>query len=72
MTRWLVVVEGDVEPRLKGPFKSDRVRVVAAQEHRGKDCQERDGLYLLDISASGSPRVHSFVSWEVSPEVDVT
>jgi hypothetical protein len=71
MTRWLVVVEGDVEPRLEGPFKSDQVRVGAAQEHRRKDCQERDGLYRLDISASASPRIYSFVSREVSPESDV-
>jgi len=24
MTRWLVVVEGDIEPRLEGPFKSEQ------------------------------------------------
>ena len=65
MTRWLVVVEGDVEPRLEGPFKTDLGRVVAAQEHRRKDLHERDGLFRLDIGASGSPRIYNFLHLEV-------
>jgi len=69
MTRWLVVVEDDLEPRLEGPFKSDKLRVDAAYEHRSKDLQERDGLFRLDISASGSPRISPFISREVNPEL---
>ena len=72
MTRWLVVVDGDVEPRLEGPFKNDRLRVVAAREHRRNDCEERNGLYRLNVSASGTPRICGFVSREVSPEAAVT
>jgi hypothetical protein len=72
MTRWLIVVEGDVAPRLEGPFKSDRVRVVAAQEHRRNDFEERDGLYRLDVSAAGTPRICSFVSSEMNSEGAVT
>jgi hypothetical protein len=72
MTRWLVVVEDDVEPRLEGPFKSDQGRVVAAQEHRKKDFDKRDGLFRLDITASGSPRIYNFVYREVSSQTDVT
>ena len=68
MTRWLVVVENDLEPHLKGPFKSDQMRVNAAKEHRKKDVLEQDGLFRLDVSASGSPRIYHFVSREVSPE----
>jgi len=67
MTRWLVVVEDDIEPRLQGPFRSDRARVMAAQEHRTKDFQKRDGLFRLDIGASGPPRIYSFASLEVNP-----
>jgi hypothetical protein len=67
MTRWLVVVEDDIEPRLEGPFRSDGKRVTAAQEHRTKDLQKRDGLFRLDISVSGSPRINHFVSREVDP-----
>lgn len=68
MTRWLLVVEGDVEPRLEGPFKSDQERVAAAQIHRKADSEGDDGLYRLDVSASGSPRVCHFSSREVDPE----
>ena len=66
MTRWLVVVEDDIEPRLEGPFKNDQTRVAAARDHRTRDLDKRDGLFRLDISASGSPRICHFVSQEVS------
>lgn len=67
MTRWLVVVEDDIEPCLEGLFRGDRKRVTAAQEHRTKDLQKRDGPFRLDISASGSPRMYHFVSRELDP-----
>jgi hypothetical protein len=70
MTRWLVVIEDDLEPRLEGPFKSDLRRVVAAREHRKKDFDRRDGLFQLDITASGIPRMHSFISREISSQID--
>jgi hypothetical protein len=37
MTRWLIVVEGDIEPHLDGPYKNDQRRTAAARRHRGKD-----------------------------------
>lgn len=70
MTRWLVVVEDDIEPRIEGPFKSDRTRITAAREHRRNDPDKRDGIFGLDISSSGSPEIHHFASCEVSPETD--
>jgi hypothetical protein len=69
MTRWLIIVQDDIAPQLKGPFKSDRARLIAAHKHRTKDFEGRDGLYRLDISASGSPRVNHFISREVNPEL---
>ena len=71
MTRWLVVVEGDVEPRLEGPFKSERTRVAAARRHRRNDLEKQDGLFELDISGSGSPEICAFASIEVNPDTDV-
>ena len=68
MTRWLVIVVDDLEPHLEGPFKTDRARVIAAQEHRKKDLEKHDGLFRLDVTASGSPRMYNFVSCEVNPE----
>jgi hypothetical protein len=72
MTRWLVVVEGDIEPHIEGPFKSDRMRLIAAREHRRNDPDKRDGIFELDIGASGLPRICPFTSGEVNPETDAT
>jgi hypothetical protein len=49
MIRWLIIVEGDVEPRLERPFKNDRARVAAAQKHRESVPEADDGLYRLDV-----------------------
>jgi hypothetical protein len=67
-TRWLVIVEGDIEPHLEGPFRSDRSRIAAAQEHRRSDLERNDGLFRLDISSSGTPRIQHFRAFEVEPE----
>jgi hypothetical protein len=56
-------------PHLEGPFKSDQARIAEAQRHRGEDFEGHDGVYRLDISASGSPRIRHFISREVDPEV---
>jgi len=50
---WLLIVEGDVEPRLEGPFLNDGLRLDRARELRDKS--EDDGLYRLDINYP-SPR----------------
>lgn len=65
MTRWLVIVEDDLEPSVRGPFRSDGARVAAARRHRGNDVGDRDGLFRLDISAKGSPRISHFLSREL-------
>lgn len=70
MTHWLVVVENDIEPRIEGPFKSDRMRINAARRHRRNDPEKRDGIFGLDISASGSPEFYHFASCEISPETN--
>jgi|HubBroStandDraft_6_1064221.scaffolds.fasta_scaffold02665_4 hypothetical protein len=70
MARWLVVVEDDVEPRLEGPFRSERKRIAAARAQREDDPEKRDGLFGLDVSASGSPQIYAFATCEVSPETD--
>ena len=72
MTHWLVVVEDDLEPRLEGPFKSNRRRIRAAQEHRKKDSEKRDGLFRLDVTASGAPRMHSFGCREIGSQLDLS
>jgi hypothetical protein len=65
MTRWLIVVEGDVDPRLEGPFISEQARLAAAQSYRKSDAERQDGLYRLDVSAAGRPRVRHFTAGEI-------
>jgi hypothetical protein len=65
MTRWLVVVDHDTEPRIEGPFKNDQRRLTAARQHRILDLECSNGLFRLDISASGSPRIYHFISREI-------
>jgi hypothetical protein len=69
MTRWLVVIRDGVDPRLEGPFERDRTRVAAAREHRKGDIEKTDGLFRLDISVKGLPRIYPFVSRDVTPEL---
>jgi hypothetical protein len=43
----LLVMWGDVEPQLIGPFDTDEARLEAARKHRREQSDE-DGLYMLD------------------------
>ena len=70
MTRWLVIVEDDIEPRIEGPFKNDRIRLVAARKHRRNDPEKRDGIFGLDISGSGLREISHFAASEVNPGTD--
>ena len=47
-TRYLLAVEGGVEPYVQGPYQTEDERDHAAKEiHRGQD--EDDGLFWVDI-----------------------
>jgi len=59
MTRYLLVVAGDIEPELKGPYKTEAGRDTAALAHK-RAHGDRDGLFMLDITAQGRPRVASY------------
>lgn len=39
---YLVVVWGDVEPCLRGPFARDATRLAAARKHRREEGEEND------------------------------
>lgn len=67
--RYLVVVVGDVDPYLKGPFKSDATRLAAARRYRKEeDGDLNDGMYRLDIDAKGRPTIGAFSGGEVDVE----
>lgn len=58
-TYWLVVMEGDIEPDLRGPFASDDERGEAAKKHRRSDPNMEDGLYPLNVT-DGKPCMGSY------------
>jgi hypothetical protein len=56
----LLVVCGDIEPGLRGPFESEDARDGEAKRYRKEDDPgAKDGLYALDI-VGGEPRVDSY------------
>lgn len=46
---FLLIIHGDVEPELAGPFVTEAARDQAAKEHRANDPDRDDGLFPLDI-----------------------
>lgn len=61
---YLVVVWGDVEPSLRGPFARDATRLAAARKFRREEGAD-DGLYRLDIDARGRPTIGPFYGAEL-------
>lgn len=50
MKRYLLVIHGDVEPEILGPFPSAKARNVRAVALRSKDREGKDGVFALDTS----------------------
>lgn len=59
MRYYLLIIHGDVEPEVRGPFKSDAGAVRAARKHRRKYGDE-DGLYA--VQARNKPRIEAYCS----------
>jgi hypothetical protein len=55
---WLVVVVGDGEPEIHGPYKDGDERDAAALEHRKGDEGDEDGIFKLDCE--GTPEVETY------------
>lgn len=62
---YLLVMHGDVEPELRGPFEQAHLRDDAAREHRCGDPAMCDGLYRLDVLESGVPVVQAYEGSEL-------
>ena len=54
--KYLILIWGDVEPWLEGPYQNDEERHKAAQVIRQKE-GEQHGLFALDIDDDGKPSV---------------
>jgi hypothetical protein len=67
---YLLIVEGDVEPLLLGPYKSfysrDR-RARAEKATRG----DHDGIFWLDVT-NNKPKVGAFCGIDLDPSLGAT
>ncbi|RQV94821.1 hypothetical protein EH221_07025 [bacterium] len=61
---YLVVIEGDVEPRILAEYATDEKRVEAARKYRQEHGDE-DGLFRMDIDENGVPELDSFGAAEI-------
>lgn len=64
--RYLLTMEGDVEPVLEGPFASDELRLARARERRAES--DDDGVYRLDVSAGAIVEVEAFTGAEIEED----
>lgn len=61
MKKYLLVIWGDTDPELMGPYKSDEARVFKAQEIRAG---HGDNNGLIRVNASGKVTVECFLNKE--------
>lgn len=54
MGLYLIIVEGDVEPDIGGPYADEAARDKRARELREEHGDET-GIYMLDIDEQGNP-----------------
>ena len=59
MKLYLFITEGDVEPQIQGPFKSEAQRSVAAKAHK-RENGDNDGIFMLDVDSQGVPTTYSY------------
>lgn len=57
---YVLEIEGDIEPMLRGPYKSPDSRDSAARKLRTKDTQYENGIFALDLMKNGKVRVCSY------------
>jgi len=57
---WLIIVIGDVEPHLHGPYPNEDTRDKWAKHHRSNDPEKKDGIYKLTTWGGGFPTIDSY------------
>jgi hypothetical protein len=62
-SKWLLVVEGDVEPFVYGPYADEDKRVNGAKRWRKRE-GDTDTLLRIDVE-NGRPTVSAFTSGEL-------
>lgn len=51
---FLLVIWGDCQPEVRGPYASDSVRLAVARKHWKRN-GDRDGLYRLNLRPLAKP-----------------
>ena len=54
---YVLEIEGDIEPKLRGPYKSLDTRDRAAKRLREKDKERENAIFALDLMNNGKIRV---------------
>jgi hypothetical protein len=57
---YVLEIQGDIEPKLHGPYKSPDARDRAAKRLRAKDEQGENGIFALDVMKNGKVRVWAY------------
>ncbi|MDO9236203.1 MAG: hypothetical protein Q7U28_09260 [Aquabacterium sp.] len=66
---YLMVMLGDTDPTLQGPFTSEDARLEAARVYRESEGND-DGLYRLDVPRGVTPLLDSFSGGELATPED--
>lgn len=57
---YVLEIEGDIEPKLRGPYKSPDTRDRAAKRLRAKDEGCENGVFALDLMNNAKVRVWAY------------
>ena len=57
---YVLEIEGDIEPKLRGPYKSPDTRDRGAKRLRTKDQEKENGIFALDLMNNGKVRVWAY------------
>jgi hypothetical protein len=60
VTAYVLEIEGDIEPKLHGLYKSPDTRDRAAKRLRAKDEERKNGIFALDLMKNGKVRVWGY------------
>ena len=57
---YVLEIEGDIEPKLRGPYKNPDTRDRAAKRLRQEDREKENGIFALDLMNNGKIRVWAY------------
>jgi hypothetical protein len=57
---YVLEIEGDIEPKLRGPYKNSDTRDRAARRLRAKDEECENGIFAVDLMKNGKVRVWAY------------